>query len=150
MPQAPEAARQDRQQEAADTCVSGPPQGLGTMALPTVTGGKTHLAVPHVEDPVVRDGHTMGRAADRVSDLLRTCPGWLGVDHPRCGIELSAKQGNAPGAAQGCGSLSDGPGAGGACPGERQRESASLQRAPVEARAPAAMTQCPWQGAPTV
>ena len=42
LPQAHAAARQDRPPEAAETCVSGQPHGLGPMALPTVPGGKTH------------------------------------------------------------------------------------------------------------
>jgi hypothetical protein len=115
--------------------------------LTTVTGGKTTPAVPHVEGPVVRDGHAMGSAADRVEDVLRACTGWRGVDYPLCGIALRATQGEAPGTAQGCGSLSDGYGAGGACrasasqhvprktvlkarTGQRKRESASIPRAP--------------------
>ena len=129
MPQAHEATRQDMQQDASDTCVSGKRHGLGTMVLTTVAGGTTDPSVMHVEDPVVRDGDAMGRAADRVSDVLRACTGWLGVDNPLCGIQLSAKLGEAPGDTQGCGALNDSQGAGGACLGERLAVLAAQDRA---------------------
>ena len=97
MPQAHEAARQDMQQEASDTVVSGKRHGLGTIVLTTVAVGKTDPSVMHVEDPVVRDGDAMCIAADRVSDLLRACTGWLGVDHPLCGIQLIKPTGGSSG-----------------------------------------------------
>jgi hypothetical protein len=66
MPQAHKAARQDMQQDAVDNFVRGKPHGLGPIVLTTVTVGKTHPAVLHVEAPGGRDGHTMGIAADLV------------------------------------------------------------------------------------
>jgi len=61
-----EAVGEHMPQEAADTFVGVAPHGLDTIALTTVTGGKADPPVTHVEDPMVCDGDTMGRAADIV------------------------------------------------------------------------------------
>ena len=74
----------------------------GPAGLDDRDGRQNAPAVPHVEAPV-RHGHAMGRAADRVSDVLRACQGWLGVDTPRCGRERCTQRGAGPGEAQGCG-----------------------------------------------
>ena len=88
MPETHEAAGQHMQQEASDTCVGVERHGLDTIALTTVAVGKADPPVPHIEDPVVRDGDAMRRAADIVQDVLRAGKGRLGVDDPLFGIEL--------------------------------------------------------------
>lgn len=110
------------QQEASDTCVGVEQHGLDAMTLTTVAGGDTDSPVTHVEDPVVRDGHAMRRAADRVQDVCRTCTGRLGVDDPLLSIELRATLLDALRSAQSCGPLREGQGAGGACLGSRRAE----------------------------
>ena len=120
MPEAHAAARQHMQQEASDTFVGVEPHGLDAMTLTTVAGGETDSPVTHVEDPVVRDGNAMRRAADRVQDVCRTCTGRLGVDDPLFRIELRAQLLDALRRAQSCGPLREGEGTGGACLGERR------------------------------
>jgi hypothetical protein len=111
MPQTHEAAGEDMQQEAADTCVGVERHGLDTIALTPVAGGKADAAVPHVEEPMVRDGDAMRRAADRVQDRRRAGKGRLGVDDPLVRVELIAQLGKA---------LREEHGAGGACLGQRR------------------------------
>jgi hypothetical protein len=110
------------QEEAADKFVGVERHGLDTMALTTMTVGEADPPVTHVEDPVVRDGDAMCRAADIVQDVCRICKGCLGVDHPLFSIELRAKRLEALRNAQCCGSLSAGQGAGGVCLGQRRAE----------------------------
>jgi hypothetical protein len=121
-PEAHEAAGEHMPEEAADTCVRVERHGLATMVLTTVAVGQTDPPLTHVEDPVVRDGDAMCRAADRGQDVCRACAGRLGVDDPLLGIELSTKRREALRSAQGCGLLREGQGAGGACPGQRFAE----------------------------
>jgi hypothetical protein len=66
MPDAYETARQHMQQEAPDKFVGVEPHGLDTMTLTTIAIGEADPPVTHVEDPVIRDGDTMRRAADIV------------------------------------------------------------------------------------
>ena len=63
MPKTQEATGEHMQQEAADTCVGVERYGLDTIALTPVAVGKADAAVTHVEEPVVRDGDAMRRAA---------------------------------------------------------------------------------------
>ena len=146
------------QQEAADKFVGVERHGLDTIALTPVAVGKADAAVTHVEESVVRNGDTMRIAADIVQDVRRAGKGRFGVDDPLVSIELIAKL---------CKALQEGHGAGGACLGQRRAElaakdgaqgphrkrkrgSAAIQRAPLAASAPAAMTQWTWKCAPKV
>jgi hypothetical protein len=88
MPDAHEAARQHRQQEAVDTFVGVERQGLPPIPRPTVTVGKADSSIPPIEDPVVGTGDAYsGRASPRRG---RPGQGGLGVDAPLFGIELRA------------------------------------------------------------
>src|SRR4029453_6279781 len=99
------------QQEAADKFVGVECQGLDTIALTPVAVGKADAAGTHVEEPVVRDGDAMRRAADIVQDLRRARKGRLGVDDPLLSVELIAKL---------CKALREEYDAGGACLGPRR------------------------------
>src|SRR5712691_576739 len=107
------------QQEASDTFVRVKRDGLETMVLTTVAGGKTDPPIAYVEEPVVRDRDAVGRAADRVQDLLRTCKRRLGVDNPCLGIQLGTERCEARRASSACGLLRAGQGTGGPEPGPR-------------------------------
>src|SRR5712691_13113739 len=107
------------QQEASDTFVRVKRDGLETMVLTTVAGGKTDPPIAYVEEPVVRDRDAVGRAADRVQDLLRTCTRRLGVDNPCLGIQLGTERCEARRASSACGLLRAGQGTGGPEPGPR-------------------------------
>jgi hypothetical protein len=117
------------QQEASDKFLRVERHGLETMVLTTVTVGKTDPPVTHVEDPVVRNGDAMGRAADIVQDVLRTCKGWLGVDDPLSGIQLGAKWCEARRDAPGWRLLREGHGAGGPESGQCLAELPAKDRA---------------------
>ena len=111
MPETHAAAREDMQEETADTFVGVERHGLATIALTPVAVGEADPAVTHVEEPVVRDSDAMRRAADIVQDVRRASTGGLGVDDPLFGLELIAKLGQA---------LQEGHGAGGACLEQRR------------------------------
>ena len=68
MPQTHEAAGQHMQEEAADTFVGVERHGLDAITLTTVAVGEANPAVPHIEEPVVRDGDAMRIAADIVQE----------------------------------------------------------------------------------
>src|SRR5262245_59740192 len=104
------------QQEAADKCVGVERHGLDTIALTTVAVGKADAAATYIEEPVVRDGDAMRRAADIVQDLRRAGKGRLGVDDPLVRGELIAKLGKA---------LREEHGAGGACLSQHRAELAA-------------------------
>ena len=110
------------QQEAADTCVGVERHGLATIALTTGAVGEANPPVTPVEEPVVRDGDAMRLAAYIVQDMGRACQGRFGVDDPLFGIELRAKLLEVFRSVQGCGALSEGASAGGACVGQRRAE----------------------------
>ena len=153
------------QQEAADKFVGVERHGLDTIALTPVAVGEADPAVTHVEEPVVRDGDAMGIAADIVQDVRRAGKGRLGVDDPLFGIELIAKLGKvlrvqAGGPRQGTAPVEPAWASAAqnlprktvlkARTGKRKRGSASIQRSPLAASAPAAMTQWTWKCAPKV
>src|SRR5207253_4818723 len=69
MPQTHAAAGQHMQEEAAEKCVGVARHGLDAIPLPPVAVGEANPAVPPIEEPVVRDGDAMHRAADRVQDM---------------------------------------------------------------------------------
>jgi len=87
VPETHEAAGEPMQEAAADTCVGVERHGLRPLALTTVPGGTADPPSAASQDAGVRDGHTMGRAADIVQDMRRACA-CLGVDHPLFGIQL--------------------------------------------------------------
>jgi hypothetical protein len=68
-----EAAGQHMQEEAADKFVRVERYSLDTTVLTTITIGKADAPITHVEDPMVGHGDAMGRAADIVQDVCRTC-----------------------------------------------------------------------------
>jgi hypothetical protein len=118
----PAAAGEPRQEETADTGVGVERHGLSPMARTTVPGGKAAPPIPPLKAPVVRDGHTLGRAADRIPEVLRACTGWLGVDAPLGGIELGTKRCDVRRPASAGRLLRAGQGVGGPEPGQRLTE----------------------------
>ena len=71
VPETHEAAGEHMQEETADKFVGVERHGLSPMALTTVPVGKADPPIPHIKEPVVRDGHTMGIAAD----ISKMCSG---------------------------------------------------------------------------
>ena len=91
MPDAHEAAGQHMQQKAPDKFVGVEHHGLDAITLTAVAVGEADPPVTHGEEPVVRNGDAMRRAADIVQDVCRTCQRSLGVDDPVFSIELRTK-----------------------------------------------------------
>jgi hypothetical protein len=71
-----------------DKDVSGYLQGLESVALSPIAGGKADPSVTDINKAVVRDGYAMGIAAAILQDLLRSGKGPLGVHDPILGVEL--------------------------------------------------------------
>ena len=92
VPETHEAAGEHMPEEAADTFVGVECHGLSPIALTTVPVGKADPPIADIKDAVIRDGHTMGIAADIVQDMRRACEGCLGVDHPLVGVPLGTER----------------------------------------------------------
>jgi len=60
-------------EEAAEKCVGVERHGLRPIALTTIPVGKADPPIADSQDAVVRDGHTLGLAADIVQDRRRAC-----------------------------------------------------------------------------
>jgi hypothetical protein len=83
-----QALRHAMQEKAADARMRRQRQGLHTVALASVAGGKTHRAILPIDAAVGGDGHAVRGAAERVQPRPRAGHGLLGVDDPRLGIKL--------------------------------------------------------------
>ena len=67
------------------------PHGTDHIALAPITGGKTHLAVTHLDNAVVGNRHPVGVAADILQYLFGTAKGFFGGDHPRLVTQLGCE-----------------------------------------------------------
>ena len=79
---ADEACRERMQQKPLDKDVSGYLQGLESVALSPIAGGKADPSVTDINKAVVRDGYAMGIAAAILQDLLRSGKGPLTCSSP--------------------------------------------------------------------
>ena len=66
MPETDETVGQHMQEEATDTFVHVERHGLEPIARTAIPIGQADFPVPHVKDPMVRDGDAMGITADIV------------------------------------------------------------------------------------
>ena len=73
MAHALQALGHDMQEKAADKLMGCQGHGLYAMALASVAVSKVHLAVLHIADAMVGDGHTVRVAAERVEPVLGAC-----------------------------------------------------------------------------
>ena len=62
MADALQSARQDVEQEAPEELGGGQPGGAHHVAVSPVSVGKAHVALSHLQDPVVGDRHAVGVA----------------------------------------------------------------------------------------
>lgn len=77
-----EAVRQGVEKKAADDPAGVERHHFDHAALAIILPGETDLATGEREQPAVRDGDTMGVAAEIGERLAGTAEWRLGVDHP--------------------------------------------------------------------
>jgi len=70
------------EQKSPDELVRREGHGFLLIVVTVVSPFKFYLAIFDVDDPMVRNGHAVGVAADIVHHLLRPGERWLGVDDP--------------------------------------------------------------------
>jgi hypothetical protein len=68
---------------------------LQPISMPTVAVGEADLTIADIDETGIRDGHSMGVAADIVNDLGRARKGGFGIHHPRGGVEVVEEVGKA-------------------------------------------------------
>jgi hypothetical protein len=154
-------------EKAADKVMGCQGHGLDAMALASVAGGKVSLAVLHLDDAMVSDGHAVRGAAERVADVLGACERPLSVDDPRLGLALVGAAPHALGRSKGGGLFRahhgrcDGAGVqrvealatedrARGMDGQEATRRGGSQRVPSSARAPPGPRPCPWPWAPRV
>ena len=141
MAHALQAVGNDVQEKAADALVGFQGHGLHAIALAAVAVGKVHLAILHIDDAVIGDGHTVGVAAERVEHVSGACQRPLGIDDPRLGLELVGKALEARGGSKGLGRLREHQGIRGGAGVECVEELAAEDRAQgVDGK------EAPWMG----
>src|SRR6516162_5990954 len=77
-----EPTGQHVEQKSPDELVRREGHGFLLIVVTVVSPFKFYLAIFDVDDPMVRNGHAVGVAADIVHHLLRPGERWLGVDDP--------------------------------------------------------------------
>jgi len=77
-----EPTGQNVEQKSPDELVRREGHGFLLIVVAVVSPFKFYLAIFDVDDPMVRNGHPVGVAADIVHHLLRPGERWLGVDDP--------------------------------------------------------------------
>src|ERR1700722_13239788 len=77
-----QSLRQDVQQEAADELVGLEGHSLLSVVVSVVFPAEGHCPIVDIEETIIRDGDTMGIAADVIEDLLGSGKGRLGIDDP--------------------------------------------------------------------
>ena len=129
MAHALQAMGNDVQEKAADELVGFQGHGLHAIALASVAVGKVHLAILHIDEAVIGDGHAVGVAAEIVEDVPRSCQRSLGIDDPLLGIELVGKALEALGGSKGLGRFREHQGIRGSAVVERVEKLAAEDRA---------------------
>ncbi len=102
------AGREDMKQEAAEEGMGVYSHLLELISVPTVAIGEADLTIADVDEAGIRDGNSMGVAADIVNDLGMARQGGFGIYHPRSGVELVEEMGKALGDSQGCCGVAEG------------------------------------------
>ena len=70
------------EQKSPDEFVRRKGHGFLLIVIAVVSPVEFHLAIFNVDNPMIRNGHSVRVAADIVHDLLRPSERWLGVDDP--------------------------------------------------------------------
>ncbi len=89
-----QAEGQNVQQEAADKLVRLESHGLLGVVVAVVLPAESDLSIIDIQEPIVRDRHTVGIAADVIEDLLWPSKRRFGVNDPFLlsqGIEISSE-----------------------------------------------------------
>jgi hypothetical protein len=84
-----EAGRQDVKQEPADELDRVERQELLLIPVGRVSPAEGHVAIVHIEQAAIGDGHPVRIASQVLEDMLGIAEGRLGIDHPVQSLELS-------------------------------------------------------------
>lgn len=84
-----EAGRQDMKQEPADELDRVERQELLLIPVGRVSPAEGHVAIVHIEQAAIGDGHPVRIASQVLEDMLGIAEGRLGIDHPVQSLELS-------------------------------------------------------------
>jgi len=84
-----EAGWQDVKQEPADELDRVERQELLLVPVGRVSPAEGHLAILHLDQAAVGDGHPVRIASQILEDMLGTAKGRFGIDHPVQSLELS-------------------------------------------------------------
>ena len=84
-----EAGRQDVKQEAADELDRVERQELLLISVGRVSPAEGHVAMVHLQQAAIGDGHPVRIASQILEDMLGIAEGCLGIDHPVQALELS-------------------------------------------------------------
>jgi hypothetical protein len=106
--EADKARREHMEEEAVEEGMGIHSHFLQPLSMPTVAVGEADLTITDIDETGMRDGHSMGVAADRVHDLGRTRKGGFGIHHPRGGVEVVEEAGKALRGGQGGGRVAEG------------------------------------------
>jgi hypothetical protein len=106
--EADQARRENMEEEAVEEGRGIHGHFLQPISMPTVAIGEADLTIADIDETRIRDGHSMGGAANRVNALGRARKGGFGIHHPRGGVELVEEVGKALGGGQGSGRVAEG------------------------------------------
>jgi len=96
------------EEEAVEEGMGSHGHCLQPISMPTVAIGEADLTIADIDETSIRDGHSMGVAANIVNDLGRARKGGFGIHHPRGGVELVEEVGKALRGGQGSGRVAEG------------------------------------------
>jgi hypothetical protein len=105
---ADKASRENMEEEAVEEGMGIHGHFLQPISMPTVAVGEADLTIADIDETGIRDGHSMGVAADIVNDLGRARKGGFGIHHPRGGIEVVEEVGKALRGGEGSGRVAEG------------------------------------------
>jgi hypothetical protein len=89
--EADKAGGEHMQEEALQEGMGVDGHRLEAIAMAAVPVDEADLAIAHLHDAVVRQGHSVSVAADIVHDLRWACKGRFRIHHPGLRIELIEK-----------------------------------------------------------
>jgi hypothetical protein len=105
---ADKARRENMEEEAVEEGMGIHSHFLQPLSMPTVAVGEADLTMADIDETGIRDGYSMGVAADIVNDLGRPRKGGFGIHHPRGGVELVEEVGKALRGGHGSGRVAEG------------------------------------------
>jgi hypothetical protein len=106
--EADKARREHMEEEAVEEGMGIHGHFLQPISMPTVAIGEADLTIADIDETSIRDGHSMGVAANIVNDLGRARKGGFGIHHPRGGVEVVEEVGKALRGGQGSGRVAEG------------------------------------------